>query len=733
MNAVRTLRVPLHLLALAAAAALLTAAAILALGSAAQAALTDAQRDAQLNLSLLEDSDNIVPSGSTIRVNATITLTAPEDSLDTFGPPFYLQSGGQLRVTRGLEWADSGRSVLTLNERATSDADENDAADDGRLNDLNSNCGSSTEAQLTTWTCTLAIQSGSTALGAEVEGNVENNILIPEGTPDGPFTISGTVKINDKAGDGSAAGALTLTDTLTVTVGKVVEVATATLDFATQEAGDLALNGREGAPWPSTVSDAAGETRLRLSMLNAGGTASARNSVSQLQLTTTTGRISAITLGIRVNDAGLPTAASTAACQSYAEQRICQLDVSRLNANNSDRIIMRVRPPLFQSATTAIVRGSLLTTDGRTFSLGPLRIRFTGPAVALDIDKSAVPLRVLNAETADNDLDQLLIPVGATDLRGDQVAISRAEPLTAKLTTPGNKPIPTRTETTTHNVPGTSTRRTITTTFDAIRVDWPLLQADIIDGRGNVALDSEGRLQARITVRATAERPLESGTYKLELSAGSLKQSVEFLVTTNKVDAIAVETDANEVGLGGQVTLTATLTNAEGEPVWDGTPVTFTERSLADAAVIRTAVVNGSSMTIIESSPGPAPTVLVMNSQATQRTKDGQASVTLRAVAPGRSYITATAESGAIKGVQTITVSTVSATADAAQLSSTTANQYSVWLGSLPVRASQLLPQLTGVAALHKWTGETWLTHTTADPATDFIIDPGNTLWLSAE
>ena len=725
MNAVRTPRAPLHLLALAAAAALLTAAAILALGSAAQAALTDAQRDAQLNLSLIEDSDNIVPSGSTIRVSATITLTAPEDSLDTFGPPFYLQSGGWLRVSGGLEWGDSGRNYVNLNERATNDADENDASDDGRLNDVSvpNICGASTEAQITTWTCTLAIQHGSTPLGEEVSGNLLNSILIPEGTPDGPFTISGSVKINDKAGDGSAAGAVTLTDTLTVTVGKVVEVATATLDFATQEAGDLALNGREGDPWPSTVSDAAGETRLRLSLLNAGGAASARNSVSQLQLTTTTGRVSAITLG---------TTLGTGACQSYAEQRICQLDVSKLNANNSDQIIMRVRPPLFQSATTAIVRGSLLTTDGRTFSLGPLRIRFTGPAIALDIDKSAAPLRVLNAETADNDLDQLLIPVGATDVRGDQVAISRAEPLTAKLTTPGNKPIPTRTETTTHNVPGTSDRRTITTTFDAIRVDWPLLQADIIGGRGNVALDSEGRLQARVTVRATAERPLESGTYKLELSAGNLKQSVEFLVTTNKVAAIAVESDANEIGLGGQVTLTATLTNAEGEPVWDGTPVTFTERSIADATVVRTAVVNGSSVTITESSPGPAPTVLVMNSQTTQRTKNGQASVTLRAVAPGRSYVTATAEAGTIKGVQTITVSPVAATADTAQLSSTTANQYSVWLGPLPVRASQLLPQLTGVAALHKWTGEVWLTLTTTDPTTDFIIEQGNTLWLSA-
>lgn len=701
MNAVRTLRVPLHLLALAAAAALLTAAAFLALGSAAQAALTDAQRGAQLNLSLADESDNIVPSGSTMGVVAAITFTVDAPGLDRHGPfgsPIYLQSGGKFRVTRGLEWGDSGRSALTLNERATNgDADDAAAADFGKLDD-NNNCAARTEGSVTTWTCPLAIKHGSTPLDEAVSGGSDSGILIPDGTPDGPITITASVKINDAAGNGSAAGAVTLTDSLTVTVGKIVEVQTATLDFATQEAGDLALNGVVGDPWPSIVSFSGGQTRLQLSMLNAGGKASARNSVSQLQLTTTTGRLSSVTLGDNT-------------CQGGDRQRVCVVDVSKLNATNSDRIIMRVEPPLDQSASTAIVRGSLLTTDGRTFSFGPLRIRFAGPAIALDINEPTSG--ILNTATADDNLDQLLISVGATDARGYQTDVPTA----------------------TDRMPHRSTvkdpdGKTVAQSAAGISVDWPYTR------NGLNVRDAQGRIQARITVGAAAASPLKVGEYSLELSAGGFKQSVPFTLQ-GPTAAIAVATDAEEIGLGGLVTLTATLTTAEGEPALDGTQVSFAERSFAEGPTVRTAVVNGSTVTITESSSGPAPTVLVMRSQATQRTKDGQASVTLRAVAAGRAYVTVflgdedQEQTAPIKGALTITVSSVSATADPAQLSSTTANQYSVWLGSLPVRASQLLPQLTGVAALHKWTGEAWLTHTTTAP--DFIIHPGNTLWLSAE
>ncbi len=707
MNALQ-LRAPRRLAALLALAALLTAAAFLALGGlggAAQAALSADQRSAQLNLSLIDDSDNIVPAGSTMRIAATISFTvdASGDGHGPFGEPIYLQSGGRFRVTGGLTWDDSERAVLFLNARATSDEDASDAADDGKLGDPRI-CTTRTEGGTTTWTCTLAIQHGSTPLGDDVEPGT-GGILIPDGTPDGPLTISATVKIDDAAGDGSDAGAVTLTDSLTVTVGKVVEVQTATLDFALQTLGALALNGNAGDPWPSVVSTAAGETRLQLSMLNAGGKASARNSVAQLSLTTTIGRLSVPTLGAD-------------ACQTGDRQRVCQVDVSLLNSTNSDRILIRVEPPLDHSARTAIVRGNLLTTDGRLFELGPVRLRFTGPAIALNISEPAHDL--LNSERADDDLDELTISVGATDARGDQVAVPRADrdaPFNATLTTPGNRSIPTRTVTLQYEerdlagLPRSGQVRQYT--FETIRVDWPLLQSGA-DGY-RLARDSEGRLQAKVTVLAAAEQPLETGTYTLKLSAGGLEQSVKFAVVsriTSGVAAIAVAAGAEEIGLDDQLTLTATLTTAAGKPVRDGTSVTFTERSFGTN------------------------TVLVMLSPATQRTKDGQATVTLWAVAPGRAWVEV--ESGGFKGVQVLEVAAEPAIADVDQLLSTRPASFSVWLGATSVRVSGLLPQLEGVNSVRMWNGENWLLYGVVGGiqlpgSLDFVIGPGAILWLASE
>ena len=688
-----------------AAAALLTAAAFLALGGlggVAQAALSADQRGAQLTLGLVDDSDNIVPAGSTIGVAAAISFTvdAAQDDHGPFGEPIYLQSGGRFRVTGGLAWEDSERTVLFLNERATSDADADDAADDGKLGDSRT-CTARTEGRTTTWTCTLAIQHGSTPLGDDVETGT-GGILIPNGTPDGPITISATVKIDDAAGNGSDAGAVTLTDSLTVTVGKIVEVQTATLDFATQTQGALALNGRAGDPWPSVVSTAVGETRLQLSLLNAGGTASAPNSVASLSFTTTIGRLSVPTLG---DDA----------CQTGDRQRVCQVDVSLLNSTNSDRILIRVEPPLDQNARTAIVRGDLLTTDGRLFSLGPVRLRFTGPAIALNISEPAQD--IMNTERADDDLDELTISVGATDARGDQVAVPRADrdaPFSATLTTPGNRPIPTRTVTLQYEERDRAGLRrdgeVRQYTFETIRVDWPLLQSGAgSDGSYRLARDSEGRLQAKVTVLATADRPLETGTYTLKLSAGGLEQSVKFVVVsriTSGVAAIAVAADADEIGLDGQITLTATLTSAEGRPVRDGTSVTFTERSFSTNAV------------------------LVMLSPATQRTQNGQATVTLRSVAPGQAWVEVA--SGEVKGVQLLTVLATAATVDTTLLSSTSPNSFSVWLGATPLRVSQLLSQLGGVNLIYMWDGEAWQRYgELVSGAIDFVINPGATLWLA--
>lgn len=712
MNAATTLRAPrLPLLALAALAALLAAAAIFTLGGGAQAAVGSAQRGAQLNLSLIDDSDNIVPAGSTIAVAATITFTV--DAIDPdnngvydehgpFGEPFYLQSGGRFRLTGNLEWEGPGRAALTLDERATSDADVDLAADDGKLDDTRL-CAARTEDAVTTWTCTLSIKHGSTVRGTAVTGGDDNTIVIPEGRPDGPFTISGTVKIDDAAGSGSASDAVELHDSLTVTVGKVLEVQTATLDFATQAEDNLSPNGRAGDPWPSTVAAIGSETRLELSLLNSAGAASATGSISSAHFFTTTGRLSSVTLG-------------AGACRGGDGQSICELDVSRLNSTNSDSIEIRVEPPLTQTARTALVRGTLLTADGRTFALGPLQIRFTGLPVALNIQEPTSS--ILNTQTLDDNRDQLTLAVTAVDSIGNPI-LAPTSRLRATLTDPdGKKTIPTRTVTTTlQDQPGfrEGEVRRISVTFDTIRVDWPLRQGT----GGGLALDSEGRLQAKVTVLAAEDSPLKTGMWTLELSADGLTAKQTFIVG-EKAASLTLGEPQGTLDLGEQVTLTATVLDAKDNPVPDGTPVEWSATDIGTTAVM-------------------------VRLSADAATTGGKASARWLVLSAGRATVRADAGGNAtdlrLLDIAAAIAAGIEPYGPADDLSNGGQPGFNTWSGegsaSGSTTAAALLDDLEGANGILLWAGAAgWLRYARSDgqiiPGSfDFHVTGGAILWLA--
>ena len=68
-------------------------------------------------------------------------------------------------------------------------------------------------------------------------------------------------------------------------------------------------------------------------------------------------------------------------------------------------------------------------------------------------------------------------------------------------------------------------------------------------------------------------------------------------------------------------------------------------------------------------------------------------------------------------------------------LSATRVNDFSRWEGDYPLTASELLSALPGVDSLWVWNGEEWIGYATmkGEPlpgAQDFVITPGDTLWL---
>ena len=88
---------------------------------------TDADRtNFRLELSLVDDSDNIVPAGSSLRVKAVIKFDVPSDKPNgwpgydpdftggRFGGPFNLQAGSTLRIAGPFEWENAGGRTLRI-------------------------------------------------------------------------------------------------------------------------------------------------------------------------------------------------------------------------------------------------------------------------------------------------------------------------------------------------------------------------------------------------------------------------------------------------------------------------------------------------------------------------------------------------------------------------------------------------------------------------------------------
>jgi len=240
-------------------------------------------------------------------------------------------------------------------------------------------CSSEITDGLTTWTCPL--DAGDT------------RIVIPSGTPNETFTISGTLTI-----DG-----VQYTDTLEVAVAAVDEVAEAQFAFAPRESGD-----RRGEPYPSSI-DIGETTRLRLRVLNEHGKASAANSIAAILVTTTAGSLSAELGGGCLGGGG-----------------VCRIPVSAITAANADKIDVVLAHPGRGQAGSAQIRATVLAADGESFDPEPLTVRFAGEAAALAISEPTTT--VLNVHTADSgpdrdDRDILLLSVTAVDENGQKAAV----------------------------------------------------------------------------------------------------------------------------------------------------------------------------------------------------------------------------------------------------------------------------------------------------------------------
>ena len=562
-------------------------------------------------------------------------------------------------------------------------------------------CTAATTDEVTTWSCELPLVDdqfgwkGHNNYAAandnfdNLQGNTwgliparrdsnarDGSITIPTGTPDGSFTVSASISFHSAEGLGATAlaantGKVTVTDSLTVNIGTVAEAQSASLDFATQTAGANVMTSQIGSPWPSTVAADGAGTRLSLAVLNANGKASARGSVSAIALRT---------------NFGLLDVDSPISCKGRSAAGLtCEIETANLDTSNYGNIPIKVLPPTNDKAGVATVQGFLLTTAGDSIQLGPVEVTFTGDASTITISEPTSSILNTATSAANDNRDLLTLSVSAVDASDNKADVPDTR-RNATLKDPDGK--------------------TVGSTA-GISAAW-LVDAD--NTPPTPVLDAAGNPQVRITVSAAATAAVKTGVYTLELRAGSLTATQTFTVA-GEAAAIDVATSETDYAPNARFTLTATVTNADGAAVPDGTPVVWAE---------------------------PQPTARLVRISGTTATKGGEASATYVVIGEGRAWITLTSGAGTGFWSENVgTAATPPAAANPADELSARAG-FASYLGTADTTASALLGGLGNVTSIRIWQLDRWVLYAVIDgvsppdAAEDFTVSRGAVLWIGS-
>ena len=622
--------------------------------------------DLRLEMGLVEDSDDVVPPGVERRVAVQLIYSGGY-------VPLQVSADSWLRISGSVEWEDRDRRRLGLARQETQYLGD---APPCKSRTIFTRVRGLAINESVSWSCDLALDGA--------------RFVIPPGTPDGAFTISGNIVVNGRD----------YPVELEVTVGAVAEVASAKLGFAMDIApGDStdtpALNNiADDRPYPDAI--AVGEsTTLQLAVLNERDKASHTGEISSLVFTTTGGTLSlANPVGDCVGGGGSS----------------CQVPVDLLTTDNADDIRVTLTHPGLEQLGAGVVRALVVSKDGDTINADPLTVTFLGPAESIAIAEPATA--VLNYDPPDPDSEEdtrdlLKLSVIASDVSG------RTVPLTAPfgrviVRDPDGRLV----------WNGSSYE-----VQNGMRVDWPLRERDddgaLVDGDSSKSgiqpkyiRDADGNLQVQIDIEADEAAQLTKGEYTIELRAIGETAEQTFSVGGEPAE-VALGEPTGSTEDGGRLTVTATLTDADGNLVGEGTRVSWEEGSV------------GSHVVLVQIS-------------AEARTSGGSASATYLVVGRGTAWVRAS--SG--EATDTRVMFNLGAPAappalanPAESLSSHRPGAFASWLGVGATSASALLAGLDGIDSISVWRNGAWLRYEVVDGAAagdgvDFEVRRGEILRL---
>ncbi len=217
-----------------------------------------------------------------------------------------------------------------------------------------------------------------------------------------------------------------------------------------------------------------------------------------------------------------------------------------------------------------------------------------------------------------------------------------------------------------------------------------------------------------LTGNGTATAPLKAGNWTLIATSGKLEATATFAVAGPPADVAVSASQTSSDTIGDVITVTASVTDKDGNTVSDGTTVSFSASTGTGLAAIGTG-------------------------HSGKASKNGEASVKYAVVGAGNSVVSATA--GDATGVVVIVSTAGTAAAEAEEVGISCLSRlssHSVWTCETGANASDIFAALASRDASALWlhNGSRWVRYATRDGeelpgSTDFEIRQHDNLYIS--
>ncbi len=552
----------------------------------------------------------------------------------------------------------------------------------------------------------LSVSRSATAAGKVGVGPY--TLVIPEGTPDGEYTVSASVDL-DGSGDGRASTirkVLTVGDaglavaSATIGLSTVGVVTTADTDGA-GNTEDFADTGESPPHTRGNAQDSDSAKKghpiyLSVSVQNSLGKLADNRDVKSVSIIAATGSLARGHAAPDTPDSLTYTTDSEDNTEVSTDAKaVTNFAVTKATAGTLD--------------VYAVIVGTTGAATTETITL-----TFTGDAKAIALGDPSSPLGAGGSSTVD---------VTATDDSGNVASLAPAQITAAVLNDSGAK----FTETP-HQAPAAGIVNFLTEMVEndanTADVDENMVWDDAdCDGKaGDTGCDPN---KVRISIAAAAGTP--AGEYTLQVKLGTDDTQEITIIVAGAPASIELESTHDSVSVGDIVTVTATVTDADGHPVVNaGT----------DDGVSFEAVGSLKLSALRDDDRAKDNDIMVA-------LKDGSASARfLVSQGSGTASIVAEYTAGTASVDAVISVSTEAAEAmpeeEASVACLSNLAGFATWACGVESSASEIFGLVSGrgATALHLWNGSAWVRYSVVDGtmvpgSSDFMVAENDILYIS--